>query len=109
MVNLVRSRQTAHKLILSWGGGSGFLVREGVKRPATMAIRDYAPRERGNFLDKSVSICISVLPTDPSPDYELDLVEFKGKRYSILLPPGGPRPDGSPVFYDCNCMFTENV
>lgn len=109
MVNLTHSRQSAHGLIMRWGGGIGYLVRDDVKRAATMAIRDYSSRERGNFLDKSVSICISVLPTDPSPDYEQDVIEFKGKRYSILLPPGGPRPDGSPVFYDCNCMFTENV
>lgn len=110
MVNLAHSRQTAHNLIQRWAQGKvGYLVRDGVKRKATMAIRDYSPRERGSFLDKSVSICISVLPTDPSPDHELDDIEFAGKRYSILLPPGGPRSDGSPVFYDCNCMFTESV
>jgi hypothetical protein len=109
MPNLARSRQTAHNIIKSWGGGIGQLNRDGVKRNATMAIRDYSPRERGAFLDKSVSICISVLPSDPSPDYELDVIEFKGKRYSILLPPGGPRPDGQPVFHDCNCMFVENL
>jgi hypothetical protein len=109
MPDLNQSRKTAHGLILRWGGGIGQLNRSGVKRDATMAIRDYAPRERGGFLDKSVSICISVLPSDPSPDYELDVIEFKGKRYTILLPPGGPRPDGLPVFHDCNFMFKETI
>ena len=109
MVNLTHSRQTAHNLIASWGGGVGYLDRSGVKRSAFMGIGEYNSRERGNFLDKSTRILISVLPTDPSPDYELDVIEFKGKRYNILIPPGGPRPDGSPVFYDCNCMFIETV
>jgi hypothetical protein len=109
MVNLARSKQTAHGLILRWGGGPGYLVRNGVKRAATMGISDYSPRERGNFLDKTVRILISVIPSDPSPDYELDLIEFKGKRYSITMPPSGPRPSDSPVFYDCNCMFRELV
>lgn len=107
MVNLARSRQSAHNLIQRWSGGKpSYLVRNGVKRAATMALREYNVRERSMFVDKSVSICISVIPADPAPDYELDVIEFAGKTYKILQPPGGPRSDGEPIYHDCNCVQT---
>jgi hypothetical protein len=109
MVNLARSRNSAHRQIRRWGGGPGALVRNGVSRPAFMGIGDYRPTEKGMFADKSVRILISTRGLTEPPLYDQDLIEFKGKQYAILVPPAGPRPDGSAVFYDCNCAYVKDL
>lgn len=106
-----RSQRSAHRMIARWGGGTnnGALVRNGTKRPATIAMLEYSPKERGLFKDGSVRLYISALNLAVGPDEQLDHVEFRGKKYAILLPPVGPRPNGLLVmYYDCNCiLFTD--
>jgi hypothetical protein len=109
MPDFDRSRRVWHGHIASWGGGenNGFLVRDGARRSATMAISAYTPRERGLYADGVVRIMISALnvPVSGVPDPELDTVEFKGKRYKLTLPPQNPQPDGTWIAFDCPCLF----
>jgi hypothetical protein len=104
MANLPRSRASADRLIKRWGG-KGFIIRNGVKRPAYMARLDYTPRERGLFQDGAERMFVSGL-TAVGPDHEQDELEFNGKTYKIVEPVKGPRPDGLIIFYDCSIMLT---
>lgn len=109
-MNMQKRRMAAHRMILR-NGGAGFLVRAGVQRPIVCARMEYTPTERGNFLDGSERFYISAVDLEVGPDHELDEIEFKGdaplaKRYKILLPPGGPRPSGLIIYYDCNVVYS---
>jgi hypothetical protein len=112
-INYDRSRRVWHGHIARWGGGQnkGFLVRNGVKRPATMAMIEYTPRERGLFADGAVRFWISALGVVPVnyPNEELDTIQFKSIGYKIILPPAGQQPDGSWIAFDCSCMRTGPV
>lgn len=105
---LIAGRQaSAHRMIQRWGG-IGYLVRGGEQRACTMARMEYTPRERGLFGDKASRIRISVIGLAVAPDYEQDTILYKGEEYNILTPVEGPRVTGVFIYYDCNCMFTEN-
>ena len=110
-----RSRRVWHGHIVRWGGGvnNGFLVRNGVKRIATMAMLEYTPKERGLFADGAVRFWVSAVSIYNVevkwPNHELDVVEFKKRRYKILLPPAGQQPDGTWIAFDLSCMFTGAV
>lgn len=109
MPNLVRSQQTAFKLIQRWGG-QGFLIRDGVARPCTAARQTYSPQQRGLFLDGSERYFIAALGLAVEPDCEQDQFRFKGAGnktmlYRITQPPVGPRPNGLVMFYDCNVIL----
>lgn len=112
-MNYARSRRVWHDHIVRWGGGAnnGVLIRGIVRRPMTMAQLDYKPTERGLFLDKAVRFWISALNVAPInyPDFELDVIVFKGIGYKILMPPMGKAGDGSFVAFDCSCMSTGPV
>jgi hypothetical protein len=107
------SRQRWHAHIARWGGGvnKGFLVRGTAKRPVTIAMSEYKPTERGLYLDGSVRFWMSALNVQPAniPDMNLDIVEFKKRRYKIIMPPSGAHPDGTWIAFDLNCMYTETV
>jgi hypothetical protein len=109
MPNFNRSRQVWHNQIVRWGGGvnNGKLVRAGVSRTMTMAMVEYTPRERGLFVDGSVRFWISALNVTAAnmPDHELDLVQFRGRQYRIVLPPQGQQPDGTWIAFDCSCVY----
>jgi hypothetical protein len=104
MADLPRSRKSADRLIKRWGG-RGYIIREGVKRPAYMARLDYTPRERGLYQDGAERMYVSGL-TPVGPDMEKDMLEFNGKTYRIVLPVTGPRPNGLIIYYDCSIMLT---
>lgn len=106
--NHIRSRNSAHRQIKRWGG-VGYLVRNGVKRPATMAILEFSPRERDLVEEGIERIRVSAVGLTVTPDKELDTVEFKGRTYNINDPVEGPRPNGIVIFYDLHVIFTGNV
>jgi hypothetical protein len=106
--NHLRSRSSAHRQIKRWGG-TGYLVRSGVKRPATMAILEFSPRDRGLIEEGVERIRMSSVGVTVPADKELDTVEFKGRRYNIQEPVEGPRPNGIVIFYDLHVIFTGNV
>ena len=108
-----RSRKVWHGHIAKWGGGvnKGVLIRGTTRRPATMAMLEYTPKERGLFADGAVRFWVSALNVQEAnyPSHELDILEFKKRRYKILLPPAGQQPDGTWIAFDLSCMFTERV
>src|SRR5690349_8151896 len=108
------SRLRWHAHIARWGRGvdNGYLIRDGVKRAMTMGIGQYDKRERGLFVDGAIRMMISALklggtvrvPDSEVPDPELDVVEFRGKRYKILSFPQGAQPDGTWIAFDTPCV-----
>jgi hypothetical protein len=106
-----RMQASAHRLIKHFGGGvenNGALVRAGVSRLATMARVDYTPKERELFVDGSEKILVSAIGLTVPPDHEQDLVEYKGDRLRIVMPPLGPRPDGTVAYYELICLHQES-
>lgn len=102
----IKGRQmSAHRMIQRWGG-IGYLIRNGVQRVATMARMEYAPKERGLFLDKSANIRVSMIGLATIPDYEQDEILYMGERYRILLPVTGPKVTDVFVYCDCNSIYT---
>jgi hypothetical protein len=108
-IDFNRSRMVWHNQIVRWGGGTnnGKLVRAGASRFATMAMVEYTPRERGLFADGAVRFWISAMNVTAVnvPDENLDVLQFKGRQYKIILPPAGQQPDGTWIAFDCSCMF----
>jgi hypothetical protein len=82
-----------------------------VSRTATMGMNDYSPRERGLYVDGAVRFMISALGVAPGqePDPDLDLIEFKGKRYRMVMKPTGSQPDGSWIGFDVPAVFVEFI
>lgn len=113
MVDFNRSRRTWHAHIVRWGKGpnNGALIRGTTRRVVTLAMVEYTPRERGLFQDGAVRFWMSALNVAEAniPDHEQDILEFRKRRYKILLPPVGQQPDGSWIAFDLSCMFTERV
>jgi hypothetical protein len=104
MPNLL-AMQRRFKVNLKRWGGSGFLVRAGIKRACWIGRAEYTPRERGLYIDGAERFYIAAYGLAIAPDFELDEIEFKSKRYKINLPPTGPRPDGLVIYYDCNVLY----
>lgn len=103
MPSTAELRQSAHEMILEWGG-LGQLVRAGQARDATMAITDYTPEERNSIqVDDLTKIRISMigLTGDPTPQ---DKIVFGGKLYSIYRKPRGPKPFNEIIYWDCDCL-----
>ncbi len=100
----------AHKMIKRWGG-IGQFVRDGVDRNATMAIIDYRWQERQTIAqDNAVRIRVSGKDgVDPIPDPLQDMIRFKGNLYKITTPSTGPRPAGTIVYLDLDCLWVEAV
>lgn len=104
------SRLRWHAHIARWGGGvdNGYLIRSGIKRRVTMGLSEYSPRERGLFADGAVRFMISALknggteriPLDEVPTPDLDVIEFAGRRFNILMLPQGAQPDGTWIAFD---------
>jgi len=113
MPDFNRSRKVWHAHIARWGGGvnNGVLVRGVTPRTMTMAMADYAPKERGLFLDGAVRFWVSALNVAPAdyPDHEQDVIQFAGREYKILMPPAGGHPDGTWIAFDLSCMYTRTV
>jgi hypothetical protein len=114
MPDFNRSRKVWHDHIARWGGGpgKGLLVRNGVTRPATMAMSEYTPRERATIaVEGAVRFMVSAYNVAPANyiDFELDLIRFKGKEYRIQMPPSGQQPDGTWIGFDCLCLFVRNL
>lgn len=105
-INIKGRQQSAHRMIQRWGG-IGYLVRANVQRAATMARVDFAPKERGLFLDGSSRIRVSAIGLSVPPDFEQDTIIYKGELYRILMPATGPRVTNEFVFYDCNVAFVQ--
>lgn len=103
MPDFARSQNSAHKLILRWGG-AGSLIRAGVSRPITCARLEYKASERGLFADSTCIIRISAKGLSIPPQHEQDQVSFNGVLYNIALPVNGPRPNGTVIYYDANCL-----
>lgn len=111
-MNIDRLQKSADRMIRGAGTGSkAYLVRDGIRRKVFAARMEWKPSERGLFLDGSERFFLSALKLSVHPDHELDEFEFKGarakttRRYKIITPPTGPRPNGTVVYFDCACMF----
>lgn len=100
-----RSQASATRIIKRWGGPvKGSIVRAGVKRSAWMARLEYKPAERALVIDGACIIRIAVEGVSVEPDQELDYLEYNGKKYRILSPVTGPRPNGTVIFWDCSSV-----
>jgi hypothetical protein len=100
---------SAHSMIAEWGG-TGQLVRDGDERDATMGIIEYSWRERQTVAsDNAVRIRISAQGLTIPPDEMLDLINFQGGVYKINGKPTGPRPQNTSIYWDCDCLWIENV
>lgn len=110
MPNLQAMQERAQRALRRWNGGKpGYLVRNGVRRPAVIARGSYNHRERELFLDGSERFLIAAYKLQVPPDHELDLILFNGNLYRITSPVTGPRPDGTVMLYDCNCLYDSSV
>ena len=103
-MNIARLQNTALRQIKRWGG-SGFLVRDGVKRPCQVCIIDYKPRDADLRMVGAKRALIAAKGLGTEPDREQDMIEFKGERWRIAAPVTGPRPNGTAVFYDCEVVY----
>lgn len=106
MPKIKQLQKDAHLMIVRWGGGAklGKLNRAGTTRPCTIARMEYKPTERGLYADGSNKFAVSAYDLTVGPDHELDVIQFKGRNYRIIMPVAGPRPDGTVVFYECITM-----
>jgi hypothetical protein len=102
--NFARSQQSAHRLIVRWGK-PGFIIRDGVARPAMIARPEYTPRERGLFLDGATRLVVSAFNLAVPPDHEQDQLKYLNQLYRIVSPVTGPNPAGIQIYYDCSCML----
>lgn len=104
-----RSQKSATRIIKRWGGPvKGNLVRGGVKRTAWMARLEYKPSERGLYVDGACRFYVAVEGVTIAPTEGLDYLEYKAKKYRILTPVLGPRPNDTVIFWDCNVIeFTD--
>jgi hypothetical protein len=114
MPDFNRSRQVWHDHIARWGGGAnnGKIIRGGVERLATMAMSEYSPRERATInVDGAVRFMVSALNVSEANiiDNDVDVIQFKGKQYKIVLPPKGQQPDGTWIGFDCTCTYQRAV
>jgi hypothetical protein len=103
-MNVARLQNTALRQIKRWGG-QGFLVRDGAKRACWVCIIDYKPRDADLRMVGAKRALIAAKGLAVGPDRELDQVEFKGQRWRIVNPITGPRPNGTPIFYDCEVVY----
>lgn len=108
LFNAKRLQREADKQLRSFGG-SGFLVRDGVKRPAQMTRLDYTPRELGLLQEGAERILISALNLSVPPDHKQDLIEFTGNVYRMIKPATGPRPKDVQIFWDCAVVYDSKV
>lgn len=116
MPDFNRSRRVWHGHIAKWGGGvnNGVIVRNATPRVATMAIGEYKPTERGLYVDGTVRMMVSAFAEDGvsmqvTPDPDLDVIEFAGKRYKIIMKPQNPQPDGTWIAFDVPCLYVETI
>lgn len=108
MAHAARQQSTALRQIKRWGG-AGSLVRESVKRACWLCIIDYKPRDENLRTLGAKRALIAAKGLAVGPDRELDMIEFKGQRWRIINPPTGPRPNGIPIFYDCEVVYDSSV
>ena len=107
---VAKTRTTADRVLRIMGGyGTIVDVKDNDKRyRALMAIGKYNKQERERVQEASERIVVSA--TQPVViDNERHKLEFKGKRYRILIDPDGVGPDGTFIFYDCNVMYEGTV
>jgi hypothetical protein len=112
-MNILRLQKSADRMIRG-AGGLASLIRGSVRRDCFAARMEFKPTERGLFEDGAERFFISSLNLAIPPDAEQDILEFQGKaavakRYRIIKPPAGPRPNGIVVYFDCACMFVTEV
>jgi starvation-inducible outer membrane lipoprotein len=103
-------QHAAHKMIARWGG-IGQLVNatdNTIKRDITVARMDYTPKERAGLqIDAETRLRISAKGMTSPPDYENEIVTFRGKNYRMLMPPSGPSSDGATfAFWDVPVVGT---
>jgi hypothetical protein len=112
MPDFDRQRRVWHDHIARWRRGENLdkLWRGTSSRPATMAMSQYSPRERGLYVDGAVRFQISALgvTADNVPDPERDEIEFRGKRYKILMLPQNPMPDGTFIAFEVPAVALAN-
>jgi hypothetical protein len=110
-MNIARMQRSADRMIRSAGKGSSAALIRGTARRQVYACRmEWKPTERGLFEDNAERFFISALGLTRPPDFEQDILEFKGvgqkaRQYRITVPAGGPRPNGMVIYYDLACMF----
>lgn len=101
-------QSSAHDMIVSWNGGSvsnGKLARGAAQRNCTCAIMDYTPTEHNSIqVDGLTKIRISKIGLAVDVDPKLDVLTAFGKTYKINAPPRGPKPAGTFVYIDCDCL-----
>jgi hypothetical protein len=93
----------AKSLIERWGGPAQ-LLRGGVLRDCTAAVLSYNPRAEKLNLAEAERVYIAG-PLDVPPDHEQDVFIKGGKKYSIVSPVKGPRPNDTPIFFDLDVLY----
>src|SRR5690606_3129282 len=105
MVHTTRMQNTFLRQMKRWGA-IGALRRDGSSdREAWMAILDFNPRDR-DLIEQGYRRCvIAAKGLDVPPDRELDVIVFNGEIWRIQSPVRGPRPNGVPIFYECEVNY----
>lgn len=93
----------AASMIARWGGPAQ-LLRGGVLRPCTAARLEYNPRASGLNLEGAEVYLVSS-PLAIEPHHELDQLIKGGKRFAIVLPVQGPKPEETFMFYRLTVVY----
>lgn len=102
--NFARSQSTALRIISRWGRPSQ-LERDGTRRACRAAVLDYKPRDQDLITPGAVRCLIAAKGLTIAPDREQDVLIFNGKRYRFSAPIRGPKPNDTPIFYDCEVLY----
>lgn len=104
MYNSARGQATSLRQIKKFGG-AGYLLREGVYRPCWVGIVDYKPYDARLKEVGARRALVAASGLEIPPDRDEDTIVFKGEIWRIVNPPTGPRPNGVPLFYDCEVVL----
>lgn len=110
MPDIKRMQKGAHRQIMRWNGGAaknGKLVKtDGTSRLCTIGRMDIKPTERGLYIDGANKFAISAYDLSVAPDFESEVIVFKGQQFRIILPVSAPTPDGNPVYWTAVTMYS---
>jgi hypothetical protein len=102
--NSSRGQATSLRQIKKFGG-AGYLRRDGDDRPCWVGIVDYKPRDAELRTVGARRALVAAKDLAVPPDREQDLIVFAGEVWRIVTPVSGPRPNGVPLFYDCEVVY----
>jgi hypothetical protein len=89
-------------------GGPGKLSRNGTLRDCVIGDLTFDPRRRDLVIEGKRIFLIAALfggVEIVEPHHEQDLVVAFGETLRIVEPVRGPRPGGSPIFFEVTCEY----